>query len=60
MSKIKSNKMKKFALIIFTVFLNMALYSCTPQAMNEDVKAPQACCGEDEHIPPPPPPPPDN
>ncbi len=46
-------------IVCLTVFLNLALFSCTPQAMNEDVKNnTQACCGDDGNIPPPPPPPP--
>jgi len=47
--------MKKTALILFTVFLNICLFSCTPQSLTEDV-APQACCGDDGDIPPGPPP----
>ncbi|SDE36122.1 hypothetical protein [Ulvibacter litoralis] len=47
--------MKKLALILFTVSLNLGLFSCSPQAISEDTNAPQACCGEDGHIPPPPP-----
>ena len=31
--------MKKIYLILFTVFLNMALFSCTPQAISETGKA---------------------
>ncbi len=48
--------MKKITLILVTVFLNMALFSCTPQAMSEEVKGVQACCGDDGNLPPPPPP----
>lgn len=40
------------------VFLNLGFQSCTPQALNEDLQTPQACCDEDGDIPPPPPPPP--
>lgn len=40
-----------------TVIFNIALFSCTPEAIADDV-TPQACCGESEEIPPPPPPPP--
>jgi hypothetical protein len=50
--------MKKIAIIIFAVFLNMGLFSCTPQSITEDLQTPQACCGDDGDIPPPPPPPP--
>ena len=49
--------MKKIALILFTVFLNLGLFSCTPQAISEEINNEQACCGDDGHIPPPPPPP---
>ncbi|MFT4670550.1 MAG: hypothetical protein ACI9M9_002652, partial [Flavobacteriaceae bacterium] len=38
--------------------LFMGFTSCTPQSISEDLKAPQACCGDDIDIPPPPPPPP--
>ncbi|MEW4923940.1 hypothetical protein [Algibacter sp. 2305UL17-15] len=47
--------MKKIYLMMLTVFLNMALFSCSPQTVAEDNNAPQACCGEEDHIPPPPP-----
>ena len=53
----KSYKMKKISLILFTVFLNLGLFSCTPQAISEEVKSTQACCGDDGDFPPPPPPP---
>jgi hypothetical protein len=43
---------------MFTIFLNVALFSCTPQAISADVQTGQACCGEDGNFPPPPPPPP--
>ncbi|MEM6684241.1 MAG: hypothetical protein AAF617_00485 [Bacteroidota bacterium] len=33
---LNSNKMKKFSLIILTVFLNCALFSCTPNSIAED------------------------
>ncbi|HNP67198.1 MAG TPA: hypothetical protein PKH16_04770 [Aequorivita sp.] len=49
--------MKKIILVLLTVFLNLGLFSCTPQAISEEVKSTQACCGDDGHIPPPPPPP---
>ncbi|WP_164076255.1 hypothetical protein [Flavimarina sp. Hel_I_48] len=48
--------MKKSILIILTVFLNLALFSCSPEKLNEELQNTQACCGDDEPIPPPPPP----
>ncbi|WP_452228284.1 MULTISPECIES: hypothetical protein [unclassified Lacinutrix] len=51
--------MKKIYVILLTVFLNVALFSCTPTSIQED--APTAtvdCCDEDGDIDPPPPPPP--
>jgi len=50
--------MKKIIIILLTIFLNIGLYSCTPQALNEDLQTPQACCGDEGELPPPPPPPP--
>jgi hypothetical protein len=49
------NKMKKIYLILLTVFLNMALFSCTPQAISETGKATteQATTGDDGEILPP-------
>ena len=56
------NKMKKITLIIFTVFLNAILFSCTDeieeiveQETNTKVKYQAAneseeCCGEEEDI----------
>lgn len=38
------------------VVLHVALFSCTPERIIENVES-QACCDEGEHIPPPPPPP---
>ena len=55
---LKFNKMKKIYLVLLTVFLNFAFFSCTPEALNENVNVPQACCDDDGDIPPPPPPPP--
>jgi len=49
--------MKKIVLIMFTVFLNIALYSCSPTSTTDDTIQPQACCGDDGEILPPPPPP---
>ena len=49
--------MKKIVILLFTVFLNLGLYSCTPEVVEEEI-TPQACCDEDGNIPPPPPPPP--
>lgn len=43
---------------MFTVLLNIAFYSCTPQSLSDETNVPQACCGEDDPILPPPPPPP--
>ncbi|WP_338357070.1 hypothetical protein [Yeosuana marina] len=53
--------MKKIVLIILTVFLNIALHSCTPQAISGNTPAATEdgdCCGDGGDIPPPPPPPP--
>jgi len=50
--------MKKIYIIMFTVFLNLGFYSCTPQDLAVDENVPQACCGDDDEIIPPPPPPP--
>lgn len=50
--------MKKIYLILLTVFLNLAFFSCTPNSINEDSETPQACCDEDGDLLPPPPPPP--
>jgi len=50
--------MKKIYIILFTVFLNMGLFSCTPQSITSDLQDTQACCGDDGELPPPPPPPP--
>ncbi|MCB0453151.1 MAG: hypothetical protein KDC94_09775 [Aequorivita sp.] len=47
--------MKKIILLLFTVFLNMGLFSCTPQTISEELKSTQACCGDEGHFPPPPP-----
>ncbi len=47
--------MKKIILIVFTVFLNVVAFSCSPQSLSSEDTIPQACCGEDDHIPPPPP-----
>ena len=49
--------MKKIIVIICAVFLNLGLFSCTPQSLTDEV-TPQACCGDDDPILPPPPPPP--
>tara|TARA_R110002167_G_scaffold247308_7_gene452909 strand:- start:355 stop:519 length:165 start_codon:yes stop_codon:yes gene_type:complete len=51
--------MKKIYVILFTVFLNLGLFSCTPDSISEGELQIQACCGGDNgDIPPPPPPPP--
>ena len=49
--------MKKIHLIIFTVFLNIALYSCTPQAISDtnSIETEEDCCGNGGNIPPTPP-----
>lgn len=52
--------MKKFTAIFFTVFLNLALLSCTPATLQDETQEPQACCGDEGPILPPPPPPPPN
>ncbi|MBU2920705.1 hypothetical protein KO504_05090 [Winogradskyella psychrotolerans] len=48
--------MKKIYVIVFTVFLSTAFFSCNPESLVDEI-APQACCDEGEDIPPPPPPP---
>tara|TARA_R110002020_G_scaffold262126_1_gene476432 strand:+ start:1374 stop:1556 length:183 start_codon:yes stop_codon:yes gene_type:complete len=55
MSILKTYKMKKLILIILTVFLNLALFSCTPEKLRDQVIDPSSCCGDDEPILPPPP-----
>ncbi|QRM90576.1 hypothetical protein FG167_15490 [Lacinutrix sp. WUR7] len=51
--------MKKIYVILFTVFLNVGLFSCTPTSMQEQVPSSTGeCCGEDGDLEPPPPPPP--
>ena len=52
--------MKKVFIVLFTVILNVAFFSCTPENLAEDEVELQACCGNGEDIPPPPPPPPGN
>ncbi|MGJ8593300.1 MAG: hypothetical protein ACSHXF_12175 [Aquaticitalea sp.] len=47
--------MKKFTAIIFTVFLNFAIFSCTPAALQEDTTKSQVCCGGEGEILPEPP-----
>lgn len=50
--------MKKIHLILFTVFLNMALFSCTPTAISDvqpSAVEDEECCGDAGDIPPPPP-----
>ena len=49
--------MKKIVVIMVTVFLNAAFFSCTPDSMVKTLDK-QACCDGEENIPPPPPPPP--
>ncbi|PZW40455.1 hypothetical protein LX95_01518 [Mesonia algae] len=45
--------MKKIYVIVVTVFLNITLFSCTPQQMDEQ-QNPRAtkCCDEEGDIPP--------
>lgn len=50
--------MKKIYSILFTVFLNLAFFSCTPTSIVDEANTPQACCGEDGDLDLPPPPPP--
>ncbi|QXP58179.1 hypothetical protein [Olleya sp. HaHaR_3_96] len=50
--------MNKIYVIMFTVFLNVTLFSCTPENIVEDINSTQICCGEDGELEPPPPPPP--
>ncbi|MCK0125739.1 hypothetical protein MWU76_15215 [Gelidibacter sp. F2691] len=47
--------MKKIYVMIFTLVLNMALSSCTPQSLADENLNLQACCGDDGEITPPPP-----
>lgn len=49
--------MKKLSLIVFTILLNLIVFSCNPESIVDEV-TPKACCGEEGNIPPPPPPPP--
>jgi hypothetical protein len=50
-------KMKKIYIIVFTVFLNVTFFSCTPENIVDNAQATE-CCGENGDIDPPPPPPP--
>ena len=54
--------MKKLLLIVLTVSLNLALFSCTPDKIIEETTEVQACCDDEGTIelPPPPPPPADD
>jgi hypothetical protein len=47
--------MKKLYLIIFMIFLNVILFSCTPESISEDINEVGLCCGDDGNLPPPPP-----
>ncbi|WP_347925504.1 hypothetical protein [Pontimicrobium sp. SW4] len=47
--------MKKISIILFTVFLNLGLFSCTPQPLDENASTAEVCCGDDNDPPPPPP-----
>ncbi|WP_452223493.1 hypothetical protein [Lacinutrix chionoecetis] len=42
--------MKKLFIIVFTVFLNGAFFSCTPTSIHDPVNAEQATGGEDAEI----------
>ena len=44
------NKMKKIFLILFTVFLNMSFFSCTPNSISEDLDTVQTQIGEDGEV----------
>ncbi|MDG1729054.1 MAG: hypothetical protein P8I04_04180 [Algibacter sp.] len=50
--------MKKIILITLTVFLNLALFSCSPQEIVESgpsaTDTETGCCGDDGEILPPP------
>lgn len=46
--------MKKLNAIIFTVFLNLAFFSCTPAALQDDTETAQECCGTEGGVNPPP------
>jgi len=50
--------MRKIINTVFTGFLILGFYSCTPETIEEEIMTPQACCGDTLPIPPPPPPPP--
>tara|TARA_R110000787_G_scaffold5439_2_gene19813 strand:+ start:79 stop:240 length:162 start_codon:yes stop_codon:yes gene_type:complete len=50
--------MKKIYMILFTVILNSAFFSCNPENLSEAEIELQACFSDGEDIPPPPPPPP--
>ena len=54
MSQLKHHKMKKSILVILTVFLKLALYSCNPEQISEETYQTQACCGEGDPNDPPP------
>ncbi|MFY0712788.1 hypothetical protein J1D01_03860 [Seonamhaeicola sp. NFXS20] len=50
--------MNKISLILFMVFLNIVLFSCTPEVNQVDgvvSDGEEACCGNGGNIPPPPP-----
>ena len=47
--------MKKIYVIMFTVFLNGAFFSCNPESITDEIEVvPQACCDENGEIDPPP------
>jgi len=49
--------MRKIALALLAVVINLSLFSCTKDALAEEEVVLQACCGDSGDIPPPPPPP---
>lgn len=49
--------MKKITVIVLSALFSVALFSCNPESITDEI-APQACCGEGSEVPPPPPPPP--
>ncbi len=50
--------MKKAVILLFTIVLNIGLFSCTPESVTNEIQEQQTCCGDNGSIPPPPPPPP--
>lgn len=52
--------MRKIALALLALVINLSLFSCTKGTLAEEEVVLQACCGDDDGDIPPPPPPPDN